>query len=320
MNMENNTTTQKRLRILSEDEVKIIYDRPGFSYEDRCSYFSLSQPEKELLHTLRSVKSKAYFVLQLGYFKARQLFFTFDLHEVEEDLQYILKEHFNNSQIDDLSSIDKSTRLKQQQLILKLFNYHSCGAEERRKMEEKAQKSAAFCGKPIYIFREIMNYLSENCIVVPGYSFMQDMTGQAITHEQNRLISLMQDHLKQNDMESLDRLLEDSSGLYEITLLKHEPKDFSATEIKLEMNRGKQIQHLYYLAQELLPKLGISNESIKYYASLVSYYSVYKLKRLNVWIVYVYLLCFVSHRYQRMHDNLINTLIYSVRGMQMKLN
>ncbi|MEC0665330.1 hypothetical protein P8864_05170 [Priestia flexa] len=115
-------------------------------------------------------------------------------------------------------------------------------------------------------------------------------------------------------MESLDRLLEDSSGLYEITLLKHEPKDFSATEIKLEMNRGKQIQHLYYLAQELLPKLGISNESIKYYASLVSYYSVYKLKRLNVWIVYVYLLCFVSHRYQRMHDNLINTLIYSVRG------
>lgn len=71
-----------------------------------------------------------------------------------------------------------------------------------------------------------------------------------------------------------------------------------------------------YSARQIsrLPKLSISNESIKYYASLVSYYSVYNLKRLNVWIVYVYLLCFVSHRYQRMHDNLINTLIYSVRG------
>lgn len=270
MNMENNTTNLKRLRILSEDEIKIIYDRPSYSYEDCCFYFSLSQPEKELLNTLRSVKSKAHFVLQLGYFMAKQLFFTFDLHEVEEDLQYILKELFNNSKIDDLSSIDKSTRLKQQQLILKLFNYHSCGSEERRKMEEKAQKSAAFCGKPIYIFREIMNYLSENCIVVPRYSFMQDMTGQAITHEQNRLITLMQDGLKQTDIESLDRLLGDSTGLYEITLLKHEPKDFSATEIRLEMNRGKQIQHLYHLAQELLPRLGISNESIKYYASLVS--------------------------------------------------
>ena len=33
----------------------------------------------------------------------------------------------------------------------------------------------------------------------------------------------------------------------------------------------------YALAQRVLPVLEISNESIKYYASLVSYYSVYKL-------------------------------------------
>lgn len=59
--------------------------------------------------------------------------------------------------------------------------------------------------------------------------------------------------------------------------------------------------------------MGISNESVKYYASLVGYYSVYKLKRLNEWVVYVYLLCFIYHRYQRVNDNLINTLIYNVR-------
>ncbi|MEH7010055.1 DUF4158 domain-containing protein [Neobacillus niacini] len=313
MDIENNKTNQNRLRILNEEEIKIIYEKPNFTYEDRCSYFSLSQPEKELLHTLRSIKSKAYFVLQLGYFKAKQLFFTFDLHEVGEDF-HVLKEYFNNSDLNDLIPIDKFTRLKQQQLILELFNYRSCGPEERRKMEGKAHKAATFCGKPIYIFREVMNYLSEHRIVVPVYSFMQDMIGQAITHEQNRLITLMQNHLKQTDIKALDRLLEDSSGLYEITLLKHEPKDFSATEIKREMERGKQIQHLYHFAQKLLSKLGVSNESIKYYASLISYYSVFRLKRLNEWIVYIYLLCFVSHRYQRMHDNLINTFIYSVRG------
>src|SRR5699024_9776422 len=66
-------------------------------------------------------------------------------------------------------------------------------------------------------------------------------------------------------------------------------------------------------AHTLLPKLGVSNESIKYFASLVNYYSVYKLKRLDEWLVYVYLLCFVYYRYQRMNDNLINTLIYNVR-------
>ncbi|MDV3450590.1 Tn3 family transposase [Bacillus safensis] len=313
MDIEKNTTNQNRLKILREEEIKIIYDRPIFTYEDRCQYFFLSQPEKELLDTLRSVKSRVYFILQLGYFKAKHLFFTFDLYEVEEDLQYILQVYFNVSEISDLNSIGRFTRLKQQQLILELFNYRTCDAEERRKMEEKAQKTATFCSKPIYIFREIMNYLSKHRIVVPSYSFMQDMIGKVITHEQNRLIALMQNHLNPSDIEALKRLLEDSSGLYEITRLKHEPKDFSATEIKHEINRGKRIQDLYQVTQKLLPEIGISNESIKYYASLVDYYSVFRLKQLNEWISYVYLLCFVYHRYQRMYDNLINTFTYRVR-------
>ncbi len=281
MDIRQNKSEPKRLKILNENELENIYGRPRFTYEDRCHYFSLSQPEKELLHLLRSVKSKAYFVLQLGYFKAKHLFFTFDLYEVEEDLQYVLKQHFNNSEIADLSAVDKSTRLKQQQLILELFSYRSCASEERRQIEKKARKAVTVYGKPIFIFREIMNYLSEQRIVVPGYSFMQETVGKAITYEQNRLIAIMHNHLTQSDIEALKQLLSDSSGLYEITHLKHEPKDFSAGEIKREMVRGKQIQSLYRLAQKLLPELGISNESIKYYASLVGYYSVFRLKRLN---------------------------------------
>ena len=48
---------QKRLEILSDDEVEALYGRPQFTHEDRRNYFSLSNPEKELLQTLRSVKS-----------------------------------------------------------------------------------------------------------------------------------------------------------------------------------------------------------------------------------------------------------------------
>src|SRR5699024_12729430 len=107
-------------------------------------------------------------------------------------------------------------------------------------------------------------------------------------------------------------LLEDAQGLYEITLLKREPKDFSLKEIKREIDRGKQIQSLYQLAHTLLPKLGVSNESIKYFASFVNYYSVYKLNRMDEWLVYVYLLCCVYYRYQRLNDYLLHNLIYKV--------
>lgn len=307
-------TTQKRIRILGDDEIEAIYGQPRFAQEERAQYFILYPLEKEVLAELRSIRSQVYFILQLGYFKAQHLFFTFDFHEVKEDVTYILQQYFPYAKFDELSTVDKRTRMRQRRLILKLCNYRNCNMEQRKKLEIKAQQSAMVYSKPIYVFRELMQHLIEQRIVAPGYSFMQDTVAKALIYEQNRLISIVQNHLKPSDIQLLKSLISDSQGLYEITLLKREPKDFSLKEIRQEINRGKQINHLYSLTKSLLPHLSISNESIKYYASLVTYYSVFRLRQLNEWIVYVYLLCFIYHRYQKLHDNLINCLIYDVRG------
>jgi len=311
--MENPADTQpKRLRILSDDEIDAIYGIPCFTHEERIEYFSLSPSEKAALDQLRSIKSRIYFILQLGYFKARHMFFAFNIREVYEDAKYIQEQYFPDFQFTEFN-IAKITRLNQQYLILSLCNYRSYYTKERQKLERKVQQTAMVCSKPIYIFREIMHYLSEERIVAPMYSSLQNTIGKALKDEQNRLISIARKHLKPPDIQLLKSMLSDSQGLYEITLLKHEPKDFSLKEIKQEIDRGKQINQLYYLAKNLLPYLSISNESIKYYASLVTYYSVFRLRRFNEWIVYIYLLCFVYHRYQKLHDNLINCLIYDVR-------
>ncbi|WP_256260792.1 DUF4158 domain-containing protein [Bacillus thuringiensis] len=52
---------QKRLTILTTDEINQLYSRPLFTTKERVQYFSLSQMETELLYTLRSIKSKIYF-------------------------------------------------------------------------------------------------------------------------------------------------------------------------------------------------------------------------------------------------------------------
>jgi hypothetical protein len=305
-------TTQKRLRILGDDEIQALYGRPHFTDDERLEYFALSPTEKAALEQLHSIKSRIYFFLQLGYFKSHHLFFVFDLPDVEEDARYIQTQYFPDFQLDDLD-ITKVTRLRQQSLILELFRYRTCDAEQRQALAAKACQAAMVSARPIYIFRELMHFLAEQRIVAPGYSFMQDTVGQALTHEQNRLSSILSQYLSASDVANLHRLVEDSPGLYEITQLKREPRDFSASEIKREIRRGEQIDDLYRLAQKLLPELKISNESIKYYASLVSYYSVFRLKQLNEQTVHIYLLCFVYHRYQKLHDNLINCLIYHVR-------
>ncbi|HDR7494943.1 Tn3 family transposase [Bacillus cereus] len=305
--------TKNRLKILSDDEIHRLYSRPIFTHQERVQYFTLSHVEKEVLHTLRSIKSKVYFILQLGYFKSKQLFFQFKLSEVKEDIQYILKIYFKNESFGDFESIDKKTRSTHKKLILKISNYRICDSYHRSILEEKARRAATVSGKPIFIFRELLNYLVEEHIIIPAYSFMQDVVGTAITSEEQRLITIIHNHLFETDKQLLKELLYNSSGLYEITRIKCQPKDFSINAMKREIECGNHIRSLFQRASVILPKLKISNESIKYYASLIDYYSVYKLKRFNESLMYLYLLCFIFYRYQRMNDNLINGLIYKIR-------
>lgn len=305
-------TTGVRLKILGDDEIAALYGLPHFNDDERHEYFTLSPTAKAALEQLHSIKSQIYFILQLGYFQSHHLFFVFDLPEVAADATYVQEHHFPAFQLDDLD-ITKVTRLRQRRLILDLFHYRTCDAGQRQALAGKAQQAARISAKPVFVFRELMHYLKEQRIVAPGYSVMQDTVSRALTHEQERLADVISHRLTPAHRAALDRLLEDAPGLYEITQLRQEPKDFSASEMKREIRRGAQIQDLYHLAKGLLPELGISHESVKYYASLVGYYSVYKLKRFEESTAHLYLLCFVYHRYQRLHDNLISSFIHHVR-------
>jgi hypothetical protein len=80
-----------RLKILGGDEMDALYAHPRFTHEDRVEHFALSPAEVAALEQLHSIRSKIFFILQLGYFKARHLFFVFDLREVEDDVGYIRK-------------------------------------------------------------------------------------------------------------------------------------------------------------------------------------------------------------------------------------
>jgi TnpA family transposase len=305
-------TSPRRLGILGEEEIDALYGLPHFTDEERREYLSLAPPEKAALEQFHSLKSRISFLLQLGYFKSHHLFFVFTLADVTEDVRYIQEQYFPHISLTNLD-IAKMTRQKQQEVILDLFRYRSCDATHRRALTAKARQAATISAKPIYVFRELLHYLKEHHLVAPGYSVMQDLVGQALTYEQDRLATIVSEALTQQERALLDNLLEDTPGLSEITQLRREPRDFSAKQIKRERQRGEQLRPLYQLAQRVLPRLAISNESIKYYASLVGYYSVYKLKRFPVATTYIYLLCFVSHRYQRLHDNLISCLLYHVR-------
>jgi TnpA family transposase len=304
--------SQKRLQILDVDELEALYGRPRLTPEERLQYFTLTPAEHDARALLRSVPSQLYFMLQLAYFKAKQLFFTFTFAEVADDVAYLLAHAGFAAPAPSFAPLNKRTILHHRQLILDLFRYRLCAAPERQQLVARAQQAARMSSKPIYVFRELLQFLIEQRIVLPGYTVLQELAGKALMEEQQRLINLMQTHLAPHECTAFDTLFADTDGLYTLTRLKHEPKDFSLGEMRQEIRRGDQLRPLYQLAKRIVPELEISNEGIKYYASLVGYYSVFRLRQLDPWLVYLYLLCFVTHRYQQCHDHLLSCFIHTV--------
>ncbi len=208
----------KRLIILNREEMDGLYGRPCFTQEEREEYFSLSPTEQADLEQLRFINAKIWFILQSGYFKARHMFFVFEPQEAMEDIQFIRERYFPGVLVAN-PDITKVTRLKQQRLILKLAGYRQWSSKEQGALEARARQAAAVCGKPVYIFRELMDYHTGQRIVAPGYSTMQNIVGGALAQEQRRLTAIVDEHIDPPAKEALDRLLENPQGLHAITLL-----------------------------------------------------------------------------------------------------
>jgi hypothetical protein len=305
-------SNSRRLSILTAQEVDDLYSLPRFTEDDRHLYFDLSPAERELVDGVSTISVAVHLVLQLGYFKAKRQFFVYTLDSVAEDVAHILGRHFPERDIGAIKAPARSTRLEQQQNILKLFDYRLCGASLKVELERKAQRVAMLSAQPVFILREVLQHLVHQRTVAPGYTYLQDMVGRTVSSERLRVTSLLGRAVTPEVERRLEALLEADEGMYRISLLKHEPKDFSYGELRQEVERRKFFHPLFEFGQTFLAAAGLSNESVKYYASLVQFYTVYKLQRMAVPIARLYLLCFASHRYRQINDKLIEAFIHLV--------
>ena len=135
------TSHRGRLHILTTEEIQNIFRLPNFNDEERLLHFSLTQTESEILDQTRSFVSKLNFILQLGYFKSRHLFFNFEFSEVSADVEVIREKYFPDEkfEVDNLMKIAVNTLFKHRRTIAKLYDYQFCGRRERSLIEKIAR-------------------------------------------------------------------------------------------------------------------------------------------------------------------------------------
>ena len=230
-----NKLTTKRIQILSESEINELYALPNFSRTEREDYFSLDNETKKLVNGLRRLETRAYFILLLGYFRARPIIFNFSFFDVTGDLEYIQKQYFDGQ---DISTVDLSPTTKTK-LINKVLKYTGYSAYQTRLHKSALIKRLNDVVKinlePRYVFDECIAYFGQNRLALAGYTTLQDTISQVLTNERNRIEELLYENLSLGTQATLLTLLEASNTFTDLAKKKKMAKDFSK-----EMNQENQ--------------------------------------------------------------------------------
>ncbi len=181
-------------------------------------YFDLSNPERAAVGAHTPVVA-VHLTLQLGYFKAKRQFFSYETELVSDDLSYICAQYFPSKVFEPFTALSRPTRLAHQQTILTLFDYRRCDRTAREELEHKAQRLALLSTQPIDVLREVLQHLATQRIVAPPYTILQDMVGRVVTRERQRLTQLLEHALTPTLAGQIDALLDANDTVYSQVLL-----------------------------------------------------------------------------------------------------
>ncbi len=307
-------TTLKRIYLLSDAEILDLYARPDFNAGEREIYFSMDSRDLEAMNKYATTKTRAYFILQLGYFKARQQFFNFEFQEVRTDLTYVLTKYFKISKGRFTGCITRQSISLQKKAILKLFDYQDLPAHQNNSAEEHLAELLRYYPRGHDAFRHLLTYFDHQKIVIPTYRNLQDMFTRAFAKENERLSRLVL-LIPKAQQEKLSELLEREDGISKLNVIRSDQKNFQYTAIKAEADKAMPIEGLYKFSKEFLPSLSLSTHAIHDYSELAEQYAASRLRRFAKDQQFLQTLCFVHHRYQQIMDNLITSFIHHTRAI-----
>lgn len=94
-----------RIQILTELEEKKFNEPPLFSLQDRKYYFHINENLLNKLYEKIQTKNLCYMILQYGYLRARNSFFT---NFYDEDIEYVKKTYSLNAFDNKISKRSKA--------------------------------------------------------------------------------------------------------------------------------------------------------------------------------------------------------------------
>ena len=299
-----------RLTILTRQEIDALYAIPSLDDEERSFLFSLDEEDRVTLDTLENdTARKVDYILQLGYYRAIGTFFLFSFQKVKADVEFIMQLYFPGEPFPK-RQVSKNHHYQNRCAVMNPFGLKDADAGFQSQLLKEAKALAKRHVLPRFVLEELLTYCQLQNVLRPAYSSLQKIVSIALREERKRLVTKLYTDAGKGLRGQLDRLLANDELFYNLTLLKKDQKDFSTTEIKKSVAKQQLIIDIYRESQLLMPKLGISEQNIIYYANLAEFYSIQKLRRFaDKNLARLYLLCYAHHRFLKINDHLVTSLI-----------
>ncbi len=116
---------KEHLTVLNEAEYAAFYETPDFDEHQRYEYLTLTPQELDIAISRRGLSNQIFCCIQIGYFKAVNLFFGKDCSKInKDDTDFIVQQYFNNCTVSH-QEITKHEYYTQCNAIMQIFGYES---------------------------------------------------------------------------------------------------------------------------------------------------------------------------------------------------
>ena len=155
------------VQILTEAEARAFDSPPEFSREEQQKYFYLTAQTKSIVEKIRIPANQVGFVLQLGYMKYANRFFTLRTFK-KSDILFVSKSlGFKSEAI--LNNYKTSTADRHRQVILDIMGIQPFDEKAKVILRKEIQHLISLQTRPKQIILNVVEVFQRQKIEIPGY-------------------------------------------------------------------------------------------------------------------------------------------------------
>lgn len=260
------------------------------------------------------------FCLNAGYFRqSRRCFAPEKFHG--NDIAYVATRLGHGADVFERGAYAARTRQRHDRAIERLAGFRVLDDQDEPRLARLIDQRVREHEKPRVIFYAAVEHLATERIASPSYRSLQDLILAAIGQFRARQMALVEAHLPKDLAAEIDLLLDEKEETDGITrsrlaILKQNSQSVRPTAVKARLANHTDLSKLFQRLEPVIEILGWDQNSSRNYALAVMKSDPYDLRRRKAADRRLHLIAFVAHQYYALQDNLVATLLSSVKAAE----